>query len=92
MVTREIFLRNILDLFLVTKMKSSSIIPFLALVSAAASAASPATCTSTSETPLQIDTRNLSEIYAAAQQEQGILQVAYGGDGATRPAPTLPWG
>lgn len=28
-----------------------------------------------------IDTRNISEIYAAAQRERGILQVAWGGDG-----------
>lgn len=58
-------------------MKSRFTIPFLALISAAVSAAMPAT----SEKPLQMDTRNLSEIYAAAQQEQGVLQVAYGGDG-----------
>lgn len=30
-----------------------------------------------------VDTRNISEIYAAALQEKGTLQIAYGGDGET---------
>lgn len=30
---------------------------------------------------VEIDPRSLAEIYAAAQKEHGILQVAYGGDG-----------
>jgi hypothetical protein len=28
-----------------------------------------------------IDSRSLSDIYAAAQKEKGVLHVAYGGDG-----------
>lgn len=35
--------------------------------------------------PVPIDSRNLSEIYAAAQKETGVLQVAYGGDGMIKP-------
>lgn len=31
--------------------------------------------------PAPVDSRNLSDIYAAAQQESGVLQVVYGGDG-----------
>lgn len=31
--------------------------------------------------PVPIDSRNLSDIYAAAQKETGVLQVVYGGDG-----------
>lgn len=35
--------------------------------------------------PVPIDSRNLSDIYAAAQKETGVLQVVYGGDGTTKP-------
>lgn len=30
---------------------------------------------------VDLDTRSIYTIYAAAQKEQGVLQVAYGGDG-----------
>lgn len=35
----------------------------------------------TAVSSIDIDTRSISAIYAAAQKEQGVLQVAYGGDG-----------
>lgn len=33
--------------------------------------------------PIPIDSRSLSDIYAAAQKESGILRVVHGGDGTT---------
>lgn len=31
--------------------------------------------------PIPIDSRSLSDIYAAAQKESGVLRVVHGGDG-----------
>ena len=35
----------------------------------------------TAHSPAPIDSRSLSDIYAAAQKENGVLQVVYGEDG-----------